>query len=122
MRRWTLGVVLAIVVIMVLAVGGYYLANSQSFQLAGSPVARIDTTEKLVALTLDDGPTALGDEIGNHTYTHPRMVFVSPDTVAAETVDAVRPGSIILLHVMYEVRAASRAEIPRIVAERRTDS
>ena len=106
MRRWTLGVVLALMVIMVLAVGGYYLANSQSFPLAGSPVARIDTTEKLVALTLDDGPTALGDEIGNHTYTHPRMVFVSPDTVAAETVDAVRPGSIILLHVMYEGRAA----------------
>ena len=217
MRRWTLGVVLALVV---LAVGGYYLANSRSFQLAGRLVARIDTTEKLVALTLDDGPTTLapdvlriladadvlatfylngrdlaahpdfgsaiaaaGHEIGNHTYSHRRMVFVSPDTVAAEventddeirrtgyqgpitfrppygkklwtlpkylsdhdrttvtwdvepdsaenasadqtvaeTVDAVRPGSIILLHVMYEGRTASRAAIPRIVAELRAD-
>ena len=43
MRRWTFGVVLALVVILVLAVGGYYLANSRSFQLAGRLVTRIDS-------------------------------------------------------------------------------
>ena len=211
---------LALAVIMVLAVGGYYLVNSRSFQLAGRLVERTDTSDKVVALTLDDGPTAVapdvlriladadvpatfylngrdlaahpdlgraiaaaGHEIGNHTYSHRRMVFVSPGTVAAEvertdeeirrtgyrgpitfrppygkklwtlphylsdhdrttvtwdvepdsaqdanadqivaeTVDAVRPGSIILLHVMYEGRAASRAAIPRIVDELRAD-
>ena len=211
---------LALAVIMVIAVGGYYLVNSRTFQLAGRLVERTDTSDKVVALTLDDGPTAVasevlriladadvpatfylngrdlaarpdlgraiaaaGHEIGNHTYTHRRMVFVSPGTVAAEvertdeeirkagyrgpitfrppygkklwtlphylsehdrttvtwdvepdsgqdasadqivakTVDAVRPGSIILLHVMYEGRAASRAAIPRIVDELRAD-
>jgi peptidoglycan/xylan/chitin deacetylase (PgdA/CDA1 family) len=86
MRRWTLGVVLALVVILVLAVGGYYLANSRSFQLA------VDSAEN-----------------------------ASADQTVAETVDAVRPGSIILLHVMYEGRTASRAAIPRIVAELRAD-
>lgn len=219
-RRWAAGTVLALAVIMVIAAGGYYLVNSRSFQLAGRLVDRTDTTDKVVALTLDDGPTAVapdvlriladadvpatfylngrdlasypdlgraiaaaGHEIGNHTYSHRRMVFVSPGTVAAEvertdeeirrtgyrgpitfrppygkklwtlprylsehdrttvtwdvepdsaqdanaeqivaeTVDAVRPGSIILLHVMYEGRAASRAAIPRIVDELRTD-
>lgn len=220
MRRWAAGIVLALAVIMVIAVGGYYLVNSRSFQLAGRLVERIDTSDKFVALTLDDGPTevapdvlriladadvpatfflngrdlaahpdlgraiaAAGHEIGNHTYSHRRMVFVSPETVVAEvertdeeirrtgyrgpitfrppygkklwtlphylsehdrttvtwdvepdsaqdanadqivaeTVDAVRPGSIILLHVMYEGRAPSRAAIPRIVDELRAD-
>lgn len=220
MRRWAAGIVLALAVIMVIAVGGYYLVNSRSFQLAGQLVERIDTSDKIVALTLDDGPTtvasdvlriladadvpatfflngrdlaahpdlgraiaAAGHEIGNHTYSHRRMVFASPETVVAEvertdeeirrtgyrgpitfrppygkklwtlphylsehdrttvtwdvepdsaqdanadqivaeTVDAVRPGSIILLHVMYEGRAASRAAIPRIIDELRAD-
>lgn len=171
-RRWTAGIVLALAVIMVMAVGGYYLVNSRSFQLAGHLVERIDTSDKVVALTLDDGPTteapdvlqiladvdvpatfylngrdlaarpdvgraiaAAGHEIGNHTYSHRRMVFVSPETVAAEverTDEEIRrtgyrgpitfrPGSIILLHVMYEGRAASRAAIPRIVDELRAD-
>jgi peptidoglycan/xylan/chitin deacetylase (PgdA/CDA1 family) len=220
MRRWAAGIGLVLAVTMVLAVGGYFLMNSRSFQLAGRLVDRTDMSDKVVALTLDDGPTALapevlriladadvaatfylngrdlaarpdlgraiaaeGHEIGNHTYSHRRMVFVSPRTVAAEvertdqeirrtgyrgpitfrppygkklwtlpkylsehgrttvtwdvepdsardanadqivaeTVDAVRPGSIILLHVMHEGRAASRAAIPRIVDELRAD-
>ena len=220
MRRWAAGIGLVLAVTMVLAVGGYFLANSRSFQLAGRLVDRTDMSDKVVALTLDDGPTAVapdvlriladadvaatfylngrdlaarpdlgraiaaaGHEIGNHTYSHRRMVFVTPRTVAAEvertdeeirrtgyrgpitfrppygkklwtlpkylsehgrttvtwdvepdsardanadqivaeTVDAVRPGSIILLHVMHEGRAASRAAIPRIVDELRAD-
>ena len=220
MRRWIVGVALALVVIAVLAVSGYYVVNSRSFQLAGRLVERVDTTKRIVALTLDDGPGAMtpdvlriladanvratfylmgqdlaahpefgraiaaaGHEIGNHTYTHRRMVFVSPETVAsevertddeirmtgyqgritfrppygkklwtlpkylsdhdrttvtwdvgvdtaagatadqitAETVDAVRPGSIILLHVMYWSWAASLAALPRIIAELHAD-
>jgi peptidoglycan/xylan/chitin deacetylase (PgdA/CDA1 family) len=45
----------------------------------------------------------------------------SADQIVTQTVNAVRPGSIILLHVMYEGRGASRAAIPRIVSELSAD-
>lgn len=113
--------VLALVVVLALVAGGYYVMNARSFQLAGRLVDRVDTTEKIVALTLDDGPTdltpevlrilagadvpatfylngrdlaahpehgaaiaAAGHDIGNHTYSHRRMVLVSRDTAAEE--------------------------------------
>ena len=104
-----------------------------------------------------------GHEIGNHTYTHRRMMFVAPGTVAreVETTDAaiartgylaererttgmwdvapdsagapdtgrivdettanVRPGSIVLLHVMMPSRSASRAAVPRIIERLRAE-
>ncbi|MBF6342452.1 polysaccharide deacetylase family protein [Nocardia cyriacigeorgica] len=219
-RRVLVGATVTLVVVVVLAVGGYYLINSRTCQLAGRIVDRVDTDVKVVALTLDDGPTtkapevlrvladaevpatfylngrdlaahpefgaaiaAAGHEIGNHTYTHRRMVFVTPGTVAdevgrtdaairttgyqgpitfrppygkklwtlpkylsdhdtttvmwdvepdsdpsasaeqivAQTVREVRPGSIILLHVMFGNRANSLAAIPGIVAELKAD-
>ncbi|MGV0745535.1 polysaccharide deacetylase family protein [Mycolicibacterium sp. XJ870] len=220
MRRWLWGVALVLTVIVGVAACGYWVSNARTFQLAGRLVDRVDTSEKVVALTLDDGPTdqtpevlqiladadvpatfyltgreleaapahgaaiaAAGHEIGNHSYSHERMLLMSPQTVADEvertdaairatgyqgpitfrppygkklwtlprylskhdritvtwdvepdsasqpstdeivrqTVDSVRPGSIILLHAMYESRAASRAAIPHIVAELRSD-
>ncbi len=207
-----------LVVVVLLATGTYYLMNARTFQLAGHVVSRVNTDAKVVALTLDDGPTnrapevlkvladaqvpatfylngrdlaahpehgtaiaAAGHEIGNHTYSHRRMVFVTPGTVrdevertdaeimktgyvgpitfrppygkkllmlprylaehdrvtvmwdvepdsgknatadgiVAETIDKVRPGSIILLHVMHGSTATLDA-IPRIVAELRS--
>lgn len=219
-RRVLIGAAITLVVVVVLAVGGYYLMNSRTFQLAGRIVDRVDTDAKVVALTLDDGPTtktpevlkvladaqvpatfylngrdlaahpeygtaiaAAGHEIGNHTYTHRRMVFVTPGTVADEvartddeiretgyqgpitfrppygkklwtlpkylsdhdrttvmwdvepdsgaapsakriveqTVAEVRPGSIILLHVMFGDRANSLAAIPGFVAALKAD-
>ncbi|MFD0365254.1 polysaccharide deacetylase family protein [Nocardia sp. GCM10030253] len=219
MRRWLIGGALVLVVVVTLAIGGYFLMNSRTHQLAGRLVNRVDTTEKVVALTLDDGPTAktpdvlkvlaeatvpatfylvggdlaanpqhgkaiaqAGHEIGNHTYSHRRMVLVSSGTVrdelertdteiaktgyqgpitfrppygkklwtlpkylsdqdrttvtwdvepdsgkdastddiVAETVRQVRPGSIILLHVMHEYAATALAAIPRIVSELRS--
>ncbi|MBF6082290.1 polysaccharide deacetylase family protein [Nocardia cyriacigeorgica] len=219
-RRVLIGAAITLVIVVVLAVGGYYLMNSRTFQLAGRIVDRVDTDAKVVALTLDDGPTiktpevlkvladaqvpatfylngrdlaahpeygtaiaAAGHEIGNHTYTHRRMVFVTPGTVADEvartddeiretgyqgpitfrppygkklwtlpkylsdhdrttvmwdvepdsgaapsaeriveqTVAEVRPGSIILLHVMFGDRANSLAAIPGIVAALKAD-
>ncbi|MFI6211785.1 polysaccharide deacetylase family protein [Nocardia brasiliensis] len=218
MRKWLIGGALVLVVLLVLAVGGYYLMNSRSFQLAGRLVNRVDTADKVVALTLDDGPTertpevlktladaqipatfylvggdlaarpdygraiaAAGHEIGNHSYRHRRMVFTSADTVrdeiertdaeiaktgyrgeitfrppygkklwslpkylsdhdrttvtwdvepatgeadtsdgiAAQTVREVRPGSIIILHVMHRWAGPALAAIPRIVSELR---
>jgi peptidoglycan/xylan/chitin deacetylase (PgdA/CDA1 family) len=43
------------------------------------------------------------------------------DEIVSETVASVRPGSIILLHVMFDGRSASRAAIPRIVDRLRAD-
>lgn len=199
--------------------GRRVLGVARTFQLAGRLVDRVETPDKVVALTLDDGPTdltpevlkiladarvpatfyltgreleaapqhgaaiaAAGHEIGNHSYSHRRMVLMSPGTVGdevertdaairttgyqgpitfrppygkklwtlphylsthdrtavtwdvepdsatgadanaivAETVSRVRPGSIILLHVMYGSRAESRSAIPRIVDELRS--
>lgn len=88
--------------------------NSRTFQLVGTIVDHVETKEKLVALTFDDGPTgnvdellplldkynakatffligrelkenipaaenivSAGHQIGNHTYSHNRMVFKS---------------------------------------------
>ncbi|WP_227997330.1 polysaccharide deacetylase family protein [Nocardia australiensis] len=218
-RRWLLSGALVLVVVLALAVGGYYLMNSRSFQVAGRLVDRVETADKVVALTLDDGPTGrtpevlkaladadipatfflngrdlaahpvegraiaeAGHEIGNHTYSHRRMILVSSDTIGdeiertdaeiaktgyqgpitfrppygkklfglprylsdhdrttvmwdvepdstanattdslvADAVYQVRPGSIILLHVMHESGTTALAAIPRIVTELRS--
>ncbi|MEU5759247.1 polysaccharide deacetylase family protein [Nocardia sp. NPDC047648] len=219
LRRWLIGSVPVLVVVVLLGTGTFYLMNARTFQLAGHVVSRVDTDARVVALTLDDGPSdrapevlkvladarvpatfylngrdlaahpehgraiaAAGHEIGNHTYSHRRMVFVTPGTVrdevegtdaeiaktgyagpitfrppygkklwmlphylaehdrvtvtwdvepdsgradvtaddiVAETLGEVRPGSIILLHVMYGNAEASLAAIPRIVTELR---
>lgn len=214
-----IGAATGLVLVLVLMLGGYLVMNSRTWQLTGHLVDRVETNEKIVALTLDDGPSdragevldilaaadipatfylngrdlaarpelgraiaAAGHEIGNHTYSHRRMVLVSPETVADEvertdteirrtgyqgkitfrppygkklwtlpdylahhgrttvtwdvepesgnsstedivaaTVEAVRPGSIILLHTMYGSGAASRAAIGPIVAQLRAD-
>ncbi|WP_040739538.1 polysaccharide deacetylase family protein [Nocardia tenerifensis] len=63
MRRWLIGGALVVVVVLLLGVGGYYLMNSRSFQLAGRLVNRVDTDDKVVALTLDDGPTERAPEV-----------------------------------------------------------
>lgn len=110
-----------IVVVLAVAAGLYVAMNSRTYQVAGRLVDRVETDEKLVALTFDDGPTArtpevlrtlaqlqvpatfylvgedlaahpeygaaiaaAGHEIGNHTYTHRRMVLVSGDAVRDE--------------------------------------
>lgn len=118
------GVAAFLVVALTVMACGYYVMNSRTFQLAGRLVNRVDTTQKVVALTLDDGPTTLtpevlrtladmpggpvpatfylvgrdlathpeygtaiaaaGHEIGNHTYSHRRMVLTTPNTVTDE--------------------------------------
>lgn len=100
----------------------YRLIPSRTLQLAGELVQRVESDERVVALTFDDGPTeadaaavldalaergvratfylngrditenpdatrrivAAGHEIGNHTWSHRSMVFVTSDTVAGE--------------------------------------
>lgn len=209
--------------VAVTAVGLYHLTKSRSFQLAGDLVQRVETEERVVALTFDDGPTPeytdqilleleahhatatfyltgaaaednpeavasivrAGHEIGNHSYSHPRMYFIPGSVVAHEiertddairaagytgpitfrppgckrlltaplylartgrttvtwdlepdslssladdadaladyVVENVRPGSIVLLHVMYEAREPSRRALPEILQRLRAD-
>src|SRR5687767_5654322 len=45
----------AAVILLVLAT--WRLSNSRTFQLFGGIVPRVDTSERVVALTFDDGPT-----------------------------------------------------------------
>jgi peptidoglycan/xylan/chitin deacetylase (PgdA/CDA1 family) len=205
------------VAVAVTGAGLYQLTKSRSFQLAGELVRRVETEERVVALTFDDGPTPeytdrvlrelethnaaatfylvgaaaenhpdllaaiidAGHEIGNHSYSHPRLYFVAEAVVAREiertdelfraagysgpitfrppgckrllttplylagtdrttvtwdlepdslpeiadnadaladyVVDNVRPGSIVLMHVMYDGREPSREALPEIL-------
>lgn len=119
-RGVTLAILLIVTVVLGFAV--YRLIPSRTTQLAGELVQRVETNERVVALTFDDGPTdgdvdavlgALaergvvatfylngrdieenpyatrsiihaGHEIGNHTWSHRSMAFVTFETVADE--------------------------------------
>ncbi|HEX5022364.1 MAG TPA: polysaccharide deacetylase family protein [Candidatus Binatia bacterium] len=101
------------------------LARSPTVQVFGRLVARVDASERVIALTFDDGPAmevlneiievlaarrvratffvtgaelaavpdagrklvAAGHELGNHTYSHRRMVFKSSGFVRQEVED-----------------------------------
>lgn len=101
--------------------GLYFLINARNFQFFAPLISRVNTTEKVVALTFDDGPSdvtaeilsileqhqakgtfylvgtniamfpeesrslvAAGMELGNHTYSHQRMVGKSQAFIDAE--------------------------------------
>ena len=104
------------------AVGLREVVNSSTFQLFGDYVARVDTNDRVVALTFDDGPDPFhtprvldvldqhhvkatffmmgrqverypkvarevlrrGHEIGNHSYSHPKLILMSPGRVRDE--------------------------------------
>ncbi len=224
-RKWRtiLAVTLAVIAAVLLTLYGLWqLSRSRDFQLFGEIVPRVETTEKVVALTFDDGPTpaytqgvldilqakgvvatfflmgvdvdkhpaetraiiAAGHEVGNHTYTHPDMTLASeemaadeigrtdeairragyagaihvrppfgkkliglplylakhdrltitwdvepesysdiasdPAKITAHVLEKVRPGSIIILHVMYDSREPSRQALPAIIDGLRT--
>ena len=196
--------------------GAWQYSKSRDSQLFGKILTRVETPEKVIALTFDDGPTqyalgtlallkekgvkatffvmgvdveqnpdlaraivADGHELGNHTYNHPDMTLAGWDTVVSEVertdaairavgytgkihfrppfgkklitlplylaqhdritvmadlepdssarlskdarlmadwvVDRARPGSIVLLHVMYKSRETSRQALPEII-------
>src|SRR5215210_5068368 len=97
-------------------------SRSRTFQFFGQLVPRVNTSQKVVALTFDDGPTpgatgqilsvleeehvratffvtgaelemnmaegrrlvAAGHELGNHSYSHARMILVTPSFVRRE--------------------------------------
>jgi chitin deacetylase len=208
---------IVVIAIIVMTVAGFQISKSRTFQFFGEIIPRVNTQEKIVALTFDDGPTpgvteevlsilneenikatffvigadlernleegrkivAAGHELGNHSYTHERMVLktpsfikseiertdqlirqagyqstihfrppfgkklillpyylsrtsrktitwdVEPDSypkiaansnrIVAHVMEKVRPGSIILLHVMYRQRDASLKAVKGII-------
>ncbi|WAL64885.1 polysaccharide deacetylase family protein [Amycolatopsis cynarae] len=121
-RGLLIAAVTALVVVLGSGVALLKVADARSFQFFGEIVDHVDTTEKVVALTFDDGPdpagtrpvldtlaargvpatffligrelaahselgrqiAAAGHELGNHTFSHQRMVLVTPGFVADE--------------------------------------
>jgi peptidoglycan/xylan/chitin deacetylase (PgdA/CDA1 family) len=121
-RTWTIVVASVLVVALAGAFTLFEVSKSRTFQFFGTLVNRVETGEKIVALTLDDGPdpagahaildtlrsrqvpatffligrdiaahpdlahdiAAAGHEIGNHSFSHDRMIGVTPAWVADE--------------------------------------
>ncbi|MCR6489939.1 polysaccharide deacetylase family protein [Amycolatopsis sp. OK19-0408] len=121
-RKWTIVVACVLVVVLGAAFTLFEVSKSRTFQFFGTLVNRVDTTEKVVALTFDDGPdpagahaildtlrardvpatffligrdieahpelahdiAAAGHELGNHSFSHERMIGVTPGWVAQE--------------------------------------
>ncbi|WP_423800987.1 polysaccharide deacetylase family protein [Neobacillus sp. SAB-20_R2A] len=110
-----------ILLVFLLLLGTYKLMNSRTYQVFGDLTYKVDTNQKLVALTFDDGPSknipellpllkkynakatffligsdieknleeakglaAAGHQLGNHTYSHQRMIFKSPSYIKKE--------------------------------------
>ncbi len=109
-------------VVFVVFFGLWKLSSSVTFQLFGELIYQVDTEQKLVALTFDDGPTphhtagvlqlldlyqvkatffvtgsetqrymtqakqivAAGHQLGNHSWSHQRMLFMSLDEINRE--------------------------------------
>jgi peptidoglycan-N-acetylglucosamine deacetylase len=214
-RRIAVGAVAVAVVLFAAAYGVWQYSKSRDSQLFGKIITRVETSEKIIALTFDDGPTeyapgalallkekgvkatffvmgsdvekkldlargivADGHELGNHTFTHSDMTLAGWDKVVSEVertdaairaagytgkihfrppggkklmtlplylaqhdritvmadfepdsgrlsadaklmvnsvVEGARPGSIVLLHVMYKARETSRQALPGII-------
>ncbi|MFJ7219625.1 polysaccharide deacetylase family protein [Amycolatopsis sp. NPDC098790] len=121
-RKWTIVVACVLVVLLAGAFTLFEVSKSRTFQFFGTLVNRVETTEKVVALTFDDGPdpagthailetlrarevpatffligrdiaahpdlahdiAAAGHELGNHSFSHERMIGVTPAWVADE--------------------------------------
>ena len=113
---------LIVALLLISAYGAFKYSKSTTHQMFGEIVDRVDTTEKVVALTFDDGPTrgftqrileiledeeitatfflvgnameknleetrliaAAGHEIGNHSFSHDRMLFKSLSFISSE--------------------------------------
>ncbi|MCC3357745.1 polysaccharide deacetylase family protein [Bacillus sp. REN16] len=121
MKRKLIGSVLVFLILFLMIFSTYKLMNSRSFQLFGGLTQQVETDQKVVALTFDDGPTGnvneilpllekhdvkatffligkdiekypeeakkiveAGHQVGNHTYSHNRMISKSPSFIKEE--------------------------------------
>ena len=120
--RTKLIALVAVAFILIGLVALRQISRSRTFQFFGELIPRVNTSEKVVALTFDDGPTvngtdqilailaeqnikatffvtgaeleknldqgrkivAAGHELGNHSYSHVRMMLVTPSFVKQE--------------------------------------
>lgn len=105
----------------------------------GTVAEEIERTDAMIRATGYQGPITFRPPYGKKLWTLPRYLAthdrtmvtwdVEPDSatetnadaIVAETAAQVRPGSIILLHAMYDSRTASRTAVPRIIDELRSD-
>ncbi|MBN1209941.1 MAG: polysaccharide deacetylase family protein [Myxococcaceae bacterium] len=117
-RRWGIGVL----AVLGALIGLWQFSKARTFQAFGELHARVETTERVVALTFDDGPgpantpallellarhqvkasffmvgrnlerhrelaarvLAEGHQLGNHSYSHTRLVLKSPAFIQEE--------------------------------------
>ena len=122
MKTRTKLLIAAPILLLVGAAALWQVSKSRTFQFFGLIFPRVNTPEKVVALTFDDGPTpnatseilkvldemkvkatffvigaelernmsegrkivAAGHELGNHSYSHVRMLLVTPGFVQQE--------------------------------------
>ncbi|MCM3602138.1 polysaccharide deacetylase family protein [Robertmurraya korlensis] len=114
-------ILIVLLVLITVSYSLFQVSKSRSFQFFGGIVEKVETEEKVVALTFDDGPgvhtdeilsilekeevkatfyltgreieehmedakklVQAGHEIGNHTYSHKRMVLKSPSFIKNE--------------------------------------
>jgi peptidoglycan/xylan/chitin deacetylase (PgdA/CDA1 family) len=208
-----------LVLVLFSVAGVWRLSSLPDLQVFGEIKSQVSVSEKVVALTFDDGPTpdktnqilqilaaeqipatffligrevqqhpqlvrqilAAGHQVGNHSFSHQRMIFKSPAFIAGEieqtdkllrdsgvdgviyfrppygkkllvlpwylmkhhrvsvtwdvapenfpkiakdpqalvdyTVQQTKPGSIILLHVMYDSRQVTMQAVPQIIRQ-----
>lgn len=123
MKKFYLWVSLVVALFLIIGtVALWQISRARTFQFFGQLIPRVNTAQKIVALTFDDGPTpdatgqilaildqaqiratffvtgaelaqymaagkqlvAAGHELGNHSYSHTRMVLVTPAFVQEE--------------------------------------
>ena len=121
------------VISVVVVLGAWHISKSRTFQVFGEIVSKVETNEKVIALTVDDGrwgeeyanqvlntlaelnvkgtfflngsgiqknkqsAIALvnaGHQIGNHSYSHKRMVLMGLDEVQEEIIGRYRSGAV----------------------------
>ncbi|PFK43958.1 polysaccharide deacetylase [Bacillus cereus] len=121
MKKRIIVSLIILITLFLLLFGIYKLMNSRTYQLFGTLTNRVETNQKIVALTFDDGPTKnveqilpllekynakatffvigneleknfklgrtivkAGHQLGNHTYSHNRMIFKTPSFIKDE--------------------------------------
>lgn len=119
--KMKLALYLALVLLITVLYGLFQISKSRTYQFFGGLTSRIETTNKIVALTFDDAPSeytdqiltilkeknihatfytigndiekytyqaeeivAQGHELGNHSYSHVRLLFKSPSFISRE--------------------------------------
>lgn len=114
-------VVISFLVLLLVGYGLFKISKSRTFQFFGEIFTRVDTDQKLIALTFDDAPTEQtpevlkiladkkvpatfyaigqgiekyleqtkeivkqGHELGNHSYSHQRLILKFPSFIKSE--------------------------------------